>query len=194
MRRPIPPLAPVTRATRPLSTSFLLSKEMGEEALVAEPLEALLVGLALGVALGLALLFAVALAAVGCVLVHDADAAAERAVAAEAPELFGARHGLARHVVVAPARTAAPPTTATRSVVAGDHERLDLAHGRDRQPRPGGEHRVARLVPGGLLGAHRGPLHGLALGVLLRRERLAHDLRTADPIDRRLQSCLRAGG
>ena len=78
MRRPMPPLAPVTRATRPRNALT---------ALVAEPLEALLVGLALRVALGLALFLALLLAAIRGVLVDDPDAGLQRAVAAEAPEV-----------------------------------------------------------------------------------------------------------
>src|SRR4051794_35076010 len=124
----------------------------------------------------------------------DADAGAEAAVAAVLLDVAAPGSSAAALPVVAAAAAptaaavataasapaeaaaalpaaAAAATAAAAAVVVADarvHDRLDVAHRRRRQAHPGGERGVARLGPLRLLGAHRGPLHRLAVVAPLR--------------------------
>src|SRR4051812_22132681 len=146
----------------------------------------------------------------------DADAGAEAAVAAVLLDVTSPRRAAARAVAVvaAPAAPAAasvpaasaasrraPPAaaaaTAATAVVVADarvDDRLDVADGGRGQADPGGECRVARLVALGLLGAHRGPLHRLAVVAPLGLQGLEHGLMAADPLDGRDEARLGARG
>ena len=94
------------------------------------------------------------------------------------------------------ASAAASASAASAVVVgrAGVDDRLDVTDRRGREAHPGGEDRVAGLDALGLLGADRGPLHGLAVVAALGLQRLEHGLGAADTLDRGGEARLRARG
>jgi hypothetical protein len=98
----------------------------------------------------------------------------------------------------AAAEAAAAPSAATAAAVvvagAGVDDRLDVADRGRREAHPGGEGRVAGLDALGLLGADRGPLHGLAVVAALGLQGLEDGLGAADALDRRGQARLSARG
>ena len=104
------------------------------------------------------------------------------------PGRRGSRRRLAAAALTASAATAAAVVVAAARV----DDRLDVADRGGGEAHPGGEDRVAGLVALGLLGAHRRPLHRLAVVAPLGLQRLAHGLGAADALDRRDQARLRA--
>src|SRR6185436_17366241 len=139
--------------------------------------------------------------------VHDADGGTERAVAAVLLELLAAGRPAAVAIAAVAAATASATTAAAVraaatasaaapvvTAIARVDDGLDVAHGGGRQAHPRGEDRIARLDALSLLGAHRRPLHRLAVVASLGLQCLADRLGAADALDRGDQACLRARG